>query len=444
MKPAIITLFTFFTCCWTAFPCQSQELAEEQLSNWGQWRGPLGTGVAPNATPPVRWSETENVKWKTELKGLGHSSPVVWKNYIFVTTAIPTGEAFEDPHTNDKRPGAHDNLPVKQKHKFAIVAISRESGEVLWQTEVHEAIPREGGHYTASLASASPVTDGKHVYASFGSFGVYCLDYKGQIVWEKQLGQMHTKHGHGEGASPALRGDKLIINWDHEEASFIVALNTADGTEAWKQQRDEVTSWSSPIIVKHEGSYQVIAAGTNRVRGYELDSGDVIWECGGLSNNVVATPVFSDGVVYVGSSYESRSVFAINIEGAAGDVTGTEKVLWKNEQRTPYVPSPLLYDGTLYYLRHYQGILTRLDAKTGEETIGPFRLAGMRDIYASPVAADGKMYFVDRTGVTLVVSHIEIPRVLGLNRLDDELSATPALVDNQIFLRGKRFLYCIE
>ncbi len=315
---------------------------------------------------------------------------------------------------------------------------------IAWRTVVSELVPREGGHNTASLASASPVTDGKHVFASFGSFGVYCLDFDGNIIWEKQLGQMHTKHGHGEGASPALHGKTLLINWDHEETSFIVALNTETGEEIWKQQRDEVTSWSSPIVIEHQGKHQVVAAGTKRVRGYDLGSGEVIWECGGLSNNVVATPVFANGIVYVGSSYESRAVFAIQLDGASGDLTGTEHVLWKYEQRTPYVPSPLLYEGTLYYLRHYQGILTRLDAETGEETIGPFRLSGMRDIYASPVAADDKMYFMDRTGVSLVLSHKEIPRVLGANRLDDELNASPALVNSEIFLRGKRFLYCIS
>lgn len=413
------------------------------LDNWAQWRGPQATGVAPNATPPTRWSETENIKWKIELEGLGHSSPIVWQDHLFLTTAIPVGEKFEDPFKNDKRPGAHDNLPVTQKHQFAVIAIDRNSGEVLWKKVVNETVPREGGHYTASLASATPATDGQHVFASFGSFGVYCLDFDGNLVWEKQLGQMHTKHGHGEGASPALYGNRLIINWDHEGDSFIVALQKDTGDEIWKQSRDEVTSWSSPIIIEHGGKHQVVAAGTKRVRGYDLETGDVIWECGGLSNNVVATPVYADGIVYVGSSYESRAVFAIRLDGAEGDVTGTDHVIWKYQQRTPYVPSPLLYDGALYYLRHYQGVLTRLDARTGEETTGPFRLKGLNDIYASPVAADDKIYVVDRSGVTLILSHKDIPKVLGANILEDELSASPALVGKEIFLRGKRFLYCI-
>lgn len=436
----IILLATFAMFCSANLCAQDSQ----PLQNWAQWRGPLGTGVSPDATPPTQWSETKNIKWKTRIEGIGHSSPIVWQSYLFVTTAIPVGDTFDDPFKNQKRPGAHDNLPVTREHQFAVIAIDRDSGDILWQKAVNELIPREGGHYSASLASASPVTDGKHVFASFGSQGIYCLDFEGNLIWEKQLGQMHSKHGHGEGASPALHNNTLLINWDHEEESFIVALNATTGEEIWRKQRDEVTSWSSPIVIEFEGKHQVVVAGTTRVRGYDLESGNVLWECGGLSNNVVATPVYDDGIVYVGSSYESRAVFAIQLQGASGDLTDSKHVLWKHEQRTPYVPSPLLYQGQLYYLRHYQGILTRLDAKSGEEEIGPFRLTGMRDIYASPVAADDKMYFVDRTGVTLVLSHKDIPRVLGRNNLDDELSASPALVDNQIFLRGKRFLYCIS
>lgn len=422
---------------------QVPEQRSTALQNWGQWRGPLHSGEAPHADPPTRWSEQENLKWKTAIPGKGHSSPIVWNDTVFLTTAVPTGPRFEDPNRNQPRPGAHDNLWVNQSHKFVVLALNRNDGTIRWQTVVNQTTPREGGHNTASQASASPVTDGKFVYASFGSQGIFCLDWDGNLVWEKQLGQMHTKHGHGEGASPAIQDHYLIVNWDHEEASFIVALDTRTGKEIWRQPRNEVTSWSSPIIVPHGDRFQVIAAGTHRVRGYDLETGEVIWECGGLSNNVVATPVHGDGIVYVGSSYESRAVFAINLNGAEGDITGTDQVLWKYEQRTPYVPSPLLYEGTLYYLRHYQGILTRLEAKSGEETIGPFRLGRLRDLYASPVAANDKMFFVDRSGITLVVSHSQIPKVLGVNQLNESLSASPALVGKELFLRGEKSIYCI-
>lgn len=417
------------------------------VDSWSSWRGPLGTGEAPEANPPVTWSETENIKWKTAIPGKGHSTPIVWDNLVFLTAAEPFGEKVEPKYSG--RPGAHDNLPVSQRHRFLVIAVNRSDGSIAWQNEVHEELPLEGAHYTGSLTSASPVTDGERVYAHLGSYGLFCLDFQGNVLWEKQLGKMHTKHGHGEGASPVLHGETLIVNWDHEGDSFIAAFNTADGQEIWRVPRAEVTSWSSPIIVQHGSQTQVIVAGTHRVRAYDLKDGAVIWECGGLSNNVVATPVAADGMVVVGSSYEKRAMFGIRLEGASGDITGTENVAWFTRDRTPYVPSPLLYKDSVYYLRHYQNILSRRDVKTGEEVAGPFRLSGLRDIYASPVAADNRIYISDREGVTIVFSHVEdasaeAPRMLAANRLEDDINASLALVGNQILIRSEKFLYCIE
>ncbi len=188
-------------------------------------------------------------------------------------------------------------------------------------------------HYTASLASASPVTDGTRLFAHFGTHGLYCLDFEGEVVWSKQLGTMHTKHGHGEGSSPVLHGETLIVNWDHEEQSFLVAIDKTTGNELWRRDRNEVTSWSTPLIFEVDGSAQVIVCGTERVRGYDLASGDVIWQCGGLSANIVATPVASDGVLYVGSSYEKRTLMAIQLSGASGDITESDHILWIRTRR---------------------------------------------------------------------------------------------------------------
>lgn len=413
----------------------------QDTDQWSQWRGPNFSGASDKADPPIRWSETENVAWKTLIPGLGHSSPVVWDNTVYITSAIPVGPKFDA--IADNRPGSHDNLKVSQRHQYAVLAIDRNDGNVKWQKVVNENIPHEGAHYTASLASASPVTDGKRVYASFGSHGIYCLDLDGNVVWEKVLGKMHSKHGHGEGATPVLKDGLLVINWDHENQSFIVAINAKDGTEVWRKLRDEVTSWSSPIVATVDGKSQVIVAGTARVRAYDLKSGIVVWECGGLSNNVCATPVVEDGILVVGSSYEKRAMFAIRLSGSTGDITGTDQVLWSRTQRTPYVPSPLLYRGKVYFLRHYQGILSQVDAKTGEELIGPFRLNGLRDIYSSPVAAADRIYVTGRNGVTLVLSHTEMPRLLSANQLNDSFSASAAIVGKKMFLRGEKHLYCI-
>jgi outer membrane protein assembly factor BamB len=270
------------------------------------------------------------------------------------------------------------------------------------------------------------------------------LDWDGAVVWEKDLGDMHSKHGHGEGASPALYGDTVIVNWDHEGPSFIVALNKRTGAELWKRERDEVSSWSTPIVVQHKGKSQVIVSATGRIRSYDLITGDVIWECGGLSHNVVASPVSAMGVVYAGSSYDTRALLAIRLDGARGDITGSEQVVWTSESYTPYVPSPLLYEDHLYVLRHYQGMLTTFDVGKGEIIYGPVRLPGLTNLYASPVAADGRLYFVDQRGTTLVISHGADVKILGSNHLDDHFNASPAIAGRQLFLRGEKWLYCIE
>lgn len=431
-----------FLCLGSAAP--SQEPAAGEASWWPQFRGPFGTGVSRSAKPPVSWAEKENVRWKTELPGLGHSSPIVWQDQVVVTSAVPVGEALAEPKFSG-RPGAHNNLPITHRQRFVVLSLDRETGKIRWQSEVGEELPHEGGHETASYASASPVTDGERVYAFFGSYGLYCLALdSGDVLWSKRFGAMFTKHGHGEGASPALADGRVVLNWDHEESSFLVSLDAETGEELWRSEREnEGTSWSTPIVVEVDGKKQVVVSATGAIRGYEFETGDEIWRARGLSDNVVATPVFSDGVVHALSSYTFRSGMAISLPGAKGDLTGTDHILWRRNDRTPYVPSPLLYKGHLYFLAHYQGVLTRAEAKSGEEPSGPFRIQALREVYASPVAADDKIYLVDRSGLTVVLLAGPEPELLGANHLEDRLSATPALVGDSIFLRGERFLYRI-
>jgi outer membrane protein assembly factor BamB len=410
--------------------------------NWPQWRGPLATGVAPSGDPPTVWSPEENIRWKATVPGHGHSTPIIWGDQVFVTSAESFGEKL--PPNYSGAPGAHDNVPVSHRHRFLTVAIDRRTGALLWQKQLTETLPHEGGHYTASLASNSPVTDGQRLYAYFGSRGLYCLDLDGRLQWQKNFGPMNTKHGHGEGSSPVLRNGTLIVNWDHEGDSFIVALEAKTGRERWRQSRGEVTSWSTPIVVQPTDSpTQVVVPGTHFVRGYDLATGRVIWQCGGMSANIVASPVYADGIVYVGSSYETQALLAIRLGGAAGDITESDHVVWSRRRGTPYVPSLLLHRGSVYFLRHYQGILSRVDARTGEELVGPFRLGPVRNVYASPVAAGNRIYITDLDGTTIVLTDDEVPRVLSVNRLDDQFSASAAIVGKQLFLRGEKTLYCI-
>ena len=436
LRTALVIVFLLLSTSWA-----EDRKSGEAVRYWPQWRGPLGTGVAPEADPPVHWSESRNLLWKKVLPGLGHSTPILWGHRIFVTAAVPTGDALKPVY--DDAPGSHGNLPVTHRQRFVVLALDRGSGKVLWERTVHTRLPHEGGHYTSSLASASPITDGEHLLAYFGSQGIYCFSLEGELQWEKQMGIMRTKHGHGEGSSPVLYGETLVINWDHEGQSFVVALDKRTGKELWKIPRKEVTSWATPIAVEQDGVAQVIVAGTSRVRGYHLETGEVIWECGGLAANIVASPVAGDGMAFVGSSYDKRVLLAIRLSGARGDITGTDRVPWTRRRTTPYVPSPLLYDGILYFLAHYQSVLTRVDARTGRERPGPLRLPGIGNVYASPVAAADRIYVTDLSGATLVLSHSETPEALAVNRLEDSFSASVALAGRQLYLRGEKNLYAI-
>jgi hypothetical protein len=418
--------------------------ARDDLHYWPQWRGPLTTGLAPYADPPIEWSENKNIRWKSGIPGFGHSTPVVWGEYLYLTSAKAYGESSVPKRANAYM--AHDNVATVQHQEFIVLAVRRANGQIAWQKTVHRELPAEGGHNTASLASNSPVTEGKRIYASFGSRGLFCLDLKGNILWTKDFGEMLTKHAHGEGSSPVLYENTIVVNWDHEGESFVIALDKRTGEQQWKSPRDEVTSWATPIVVNHNGRPQVIVSGTGRIRGYDLATGKTLWECGGLSANVVASPVSDKGIVFAGSSYEKQALLAIRLQDATGDITDSKQIVWFRRFGTPYVPSLLLVDGSLYYLRHYQGVLSRVDTRTGEDQGGPFRMKGIGDVYASPVSADGRIYITDREGTTLVLSH-EItgdPQILAKNKLDDSFSASAALADREFYLRGEKHLYCIS
>lgn len=424
-----------------AAPATPAAEAQEAERSWAQWRGPLATGVAPHADPPLRWSEQENVRWKSALPGKGHSSPIVWRERIYLTAALAFGEPVE-PIVDDA-PGTHDSIPVTQSHRFLALAVDRRDGKILWQTQLRVELPHEGGHFTGSYASASPATDGEVLVAGFGSRGLYVLDLDGTVLWQKQLGRMRTKHAHGEGSSPLLYANSVVVVWDHEGESFVAAFDRLTGAERWRVARAEETSWASPIAVEHAGRTQVVVSGTNRIRAYDLASGAVLWQCGGLSSNVVCSPVAGDGLVFAGSSYESQALLAIDLAQAKGEISESEAVLWVRRRATPYVPSLLLDHGSLYFLHHYQGFLARVDARTGAEPERALRLEGVDDVYASPVAAAGRIYVTDRSGLTVVLRQGEKLEVLARNSLADSFSASAALVERELFLRGESYLYCL-
>lgn len=411
--------------------------------DWPHWRGPLATGVAPHANPPTVWSESTHVRWKLNLPGQGHSTPIVLGNTVYVTAAAPVGEA--QPPVYDKAPGVHDSVPVRHRHAFSVHAIDRARGNIVWSRVLREEFPHEGGHVTGSQASNSPVTDGELLYVFFGSRGLYGLQLDGTPKWQRDLGKMSTLHAHGEGSSPVVYGDVLLVNWDHEGQSSLFAFEKASGKTRWKVDRDEKTSWSTPLVVEVDGKPQVVVSATKRVRGYDLATGTLIWECGGLTDNVVSSPVFTEGILVTGNSYYVQAMMGIRLAGARGDLSGGSHVAWRMSRLSPYVSSPLLYDNTVYYPRHNQNVLVRLNPLTGEFRSDPQRIEGIRDfIFASPIGAAGRIYLSARDGTTGVLQSGAAGEVLSVNKLDDSFSASPAAVGDDLFLRGQRFLYALS
>jgi outer membrane protein assembly factor BamB len=326
--------------------------------------------------------------------------------------------------------------------QFVIICLDRQTGKVIWQQVACEQLPHEGHHPDGSFAAASPVTDGKHVLAYFGSRGLYCYDMKGELKWSQDFGDQRMQNGFGEGTSPTLHGDTVIINWDHEGGSFIIALNKNTGDTLWKKSRDERSSWSTPIIVEHDGKFQVVTTATNKIRSYDLASGELIWECSGLTSNTIPSPVSADGMVYATSGFRGNALLAIRL-GRTGDLTNTDAIVWKHGRSTPYVPSPLLYGDKLYLFASNNAVLSCFDVKSGRALIEAQRLQGIQGVYASPVGAGGKIYLVGREGGTIVLKESDKLDVLATNRLPDRFDASPAIAGNDLYLRGRESLYCI-
>ena len=418
--------------------------------NWHHWRGPYATGAARDADPPTTWSETENIRWKVTIPGTGHASPIIWEDKIFIQTAIK-GEASkaEAEESGDDNPFSgffnqrRGRGAVENAYKFDLIAINRTDGSILWQKTLRELNPHEGTHQDATYASNSPVTDGEFIYAYFGSRGLYCVDMNGNVKWEKDVGTMYKRNTFGEGSSPALYGDTLVILQDHEGDSFITALDKRTGDVLWKTERNERTTWSSPVVVEHDGKPQVITTGTNRVRSYDLATGKLLWEGDGLTPNSIPSPVAANGYVYLMSGFRGNALQAVHLAKAMGDISGSDAVVWEFDRDMPYVPSPLLANGIIYFLKSNSGVLSAFNTETGKAHYGPERLQGISGVYASIVGTADRVYIAGRDGTVNVIQQGPEFTVLAENKLDDSFNASPAIVGSELYLRGGQYLYCI-
>ncbi len=396
--------------------------------NWGHWRGPTGNGAADSASPPTEWSSTKNVKWKVELPGRGSSSPVIWGNQVFVTTAVPAIG------------GDSGSLPTLE---FRLLCFDRSNGKLVWQQTAIVATPHQKTHETNGFASASPCTDGQHVYAHFGSRGLFCYTMTGELKWKREdFGKMQTKNDFGEGSSPTLEGDRILVPWDHEGPSALFALDKLTGKTIWKADRDEPSCWATPLVVDHAGGKQVVMNGQTCARSYDLQTGKELWRCGGQTQRPCASPVAGHGMVFVGSGHKGSYFAAFRLDGT-GDIQGTDNVAWEIVQDTPDIASPLLSSGRLYFHKGKSGLLSCVDAATGKPHYMASRIQGLDGIYASPVAAGGHVYLTSRTGTTVVIRDADELSIVATNDVDETVDATPAPVDSELFIRGEKHLFCI-
>lgn len=435
-------LRAFIVCLTTAFCASAGD-------NWPQFRGPGANGfVADDPRLPEEWSTTKNVKWKTDIPGRGWSSPVVWGNRVYLTTVVsaePVEKVKKGLYFGGERPAPKD------EHRWVVCALDTETGKIVWEKEVHRGAPPLSRHLKNSYASETPVTDGQLIYAYFGNVGVFAIDSKGKLVWEKRFDPVKTRYGWGTAASPVLHQGRLYIVNDNDDKSWLMALDKKNGKLIWQLDRQEKSNWATPFIWENGKRTEIVTPGTQRVRSYDLD-GKLLWEFGGMSSITIMTPFTRHGLLYITSGYvgdQKRPAFAIK-PGASGDISlkqgekSNEYIAWFWPQLGSYNPSPLVYGDILYTL-YDRGLFAANDARTGAEIYGRQRISTDIGAYtASPWAYNGKIFVLSEDGDTYVLQAGPEFKVVGKNTLDELCMATPAIARGSLFIRTENKLYRIS
>ena len=441
-----VTVFTFIRRLTLGIMLLSfSSLATAQ--EWPQFRGPDASGVvADNEQLPESWSRTDNVAWRTEIPGLGWSSPIGTNCLIVFTTVVSDGDV-EFPECGWYGGGERD-IPA-DTHHWLIYALDLDTGEPRWTTEVHSGAPQSSHHVKNTFASESPVTDGERLYVMFGNLGIYALDFNGTVLWSRELGTSATRNGWGTAGSPVVHDGRLYVVVDTDDQSYIAALSGETGAEVWRTDRDEGSNWSTPYIWEHAQQTEIVTLGTDKVRSYNLD-GELLWELSGMSSIVIPTPITAHGMLYIESGYIAdffRPVYAIR-PGASGDislqegVSSNEYVAWSLEQGGSYHPSPLVY-GDYYYTLLDRGLMTCHDARTGEEIYGRQRITVGEGFTSSPWAYNGKIFALSESGTTYVIEAGREFRIIGENELDEFTMATPAILNDSLIIRTSEAVYRI-
>lgn len=392
---------------------------------WTEFRGPTGQGHSPAKGLPGEWSRTKNVRWSVDVAGEGWSSPIVYKGKIYLTSAV----APEGARGNDR--------------SLRTVCFDADTGKELWNKEVFKQSDSSTQriHRKNSHASPTPVTDGKHVFVHFGTQGTACLTFDGKIVWKMR--ELKYRPQHGNGGSPVLVDGVLIVSCDGSDVQFVAALDARTGKLRWKKDRPPINrrrkfSFTTPLVIQVGGKKQVVSPGTNLVVAYEPKTGREIWRVNYTGYSVIPRPVYAHGLLFISTSYNRPTLMAIRPTGT-GDVTNTH-VAWSTDRGAPHTPSALVVGDELYIVSD-RGVATCLDAKTGKVHWSQ-RLGG--NYSASPVFADGKIYFQSEQGDTTVIAPGKAYKKLAKNSLGERTLASYAIADGAIFLRTAARLYRIQ
>jgi outer membrane protein assembly factor BamB len=387
------------------------------------------------------------VKWKVEIPGRGYSTPVAWGDRLFLTTAIPTGKKPAEPQPAEGGAGggrAGGGSGAGEAHEFKVLALDRATGKIVWQQTATTATPHEGYHHLyGSFASNAPATDGQRIYAFFGSRGLFVYDLDGKLLWQKDVGiKMQMRLAFGEGTGVVVDDGRVYLQFDHQAEGAIVALNAADGKELWRVPRMDNTSWSTPLIVNHAGAKQLVATADTKVKGYDVNTGKVVWEVAGLGTNPIPQPVQFRDTVLVMSGYRNPRLMAVRL-GRTGDLTGTDAIAWETTRGTSYTASPSLHDGRLYIISD-NGMLNVFDAATGTPHYLQQRMPKPYNFKASPLIANDRVYLATEEGDVVIVKAGNTFEVLATNTLTDQsFIASPIAVGNNLYLRSRTHVLAI-
>ncbi len=417
--------------------------------NWPSFRGPNATGIANGQNPPTTWNleTSQNVKWKTPIPGLAHSSPIIWDDRIFITTVISSDIIPTFELATSGRAVTGDSTKLQWK----IYGLQKSSGKIIWEQTAYQGLPRAKRHRKSSQCNSTPVTDGRFVATVMGSEGLYCYDVEGKLLWQKDLGILDGGYvgkpwfQWGHGSSPVIYKNMVIVQIDKFEDSYLAAYDVKDGNEIWSVARTDIPTWSTPTIFERSNRVELITNGGNYARGYDPMTGRELWRFADHAEVKVPTPFVANGLIYLsGGAPRGRQMIAIRV-GGDGDISmqnaadSNSFVAWQIKSGGPYTVTPIVYD-KLFYTCTNSGILACYDANTGERI---YRTRLGSGFSASPVAADGKLYFASEDGIVHVVKAGPAFEVIAKNDMGEACMATPAISDGMIFIRTRDYIYAL-